>query len=95
MVGWYPSNISDNTIKFKQSWSSRSTLLRFYCIIEECLGFNNIWILYNIIMYCTSDIYYQTADQSISVIESITTTNSPSLSCSSSGSTTITYTCVF
>ena len=47
---------------------------------------------YSLISSTKSDVYYQLADQSISVIESSTSSSTPDLPCSSSGSTTITYT---
>ena len=49
-------------------------------------------ITYNLVSSTKSDVYYQLADQSISVIESSTSSSTPDLPCSSSGSTTITYT---
>lgn len=53
-----------------------------YTIKTATYSFNSSYI---------SDIYYQLADQSISVAESIKLTISPDLPCSSSGSTAITY----
>ena len=43
-------------------------------------------------MNCKSDVYFQLADQSFSVTESSTSSCTPDLPCSSSGTTAITYT---
>ena len=39
----------------------------------------------------TSDVYYQTNDQAVSVVENASSSVTPTLTCSSSGSTAITY----
>ena len=43
-------------------------------------------------MNCKSDVYYLLADQSISVSESTISSSTLNISCSSSGSTAITFT---
>ena len=48
-------------------------------------------MLYNLVSSITSDAYLQTDTQTFSVSESTTTTQTPNLSCSFSGSTSITY----
>ena len=56
------------------------------------MSYSNQTVTYEFLSSTTSDVYYQLADQSISVIESSTSSLTPDLPCSSSGSTTITYT---
>ena len=48
-------------------------------------------MLYNSVSSSTSDIYFQVNSQTISVYELTTSIQTPNLSCSFSGSTTITY----
>ena len=54
--------------------------------------YSNLTVTYSLVSSTKSDVYYQLADQSISVIESSTSSLTPDLPCSFSGSTTITYT---
>ena len=51
----------------------------------------NQTVTYNLISSTTSDAYLQIATQTLSVSESTTSTQTPNLSCSFSGSTSITY----
>ena len=51
----------------------------------------NQTVTYSLISFITSDVYTQIAAQAISVSESTTSTQTPNLSCSFSGSTSISY----
>ena len=53
--------------------------------------YTNQTVIYSLISYSTSDTYLQIATQTLSVSESTTSTQTPNLSCSFSGSTSIIY----
>ena len=67
------------------------TLSAAVTVTVNSASYTSISVTYTKISSFTSDVYYQTADQSISVLESSTTSSSPTLTCSTSGSTEITY----
>ena len=54
-------------------------------------SYSNTSVTYTLTSSSTSDIYYQTSDKTITVIENTYSTQSLDLSCSSSGSTAITF----
>ena len=59
--------------------------------IISSLIYTNQTVTYNLISSSSSDTYLQTVSQSFSVSESTTSTQTPNLSCSFSGATSITY----
>ena len=54
-------------------------------------SYTNQSYTYTVSSSATSDVLYQTSDQSLSVVENTSSSETPTLTCSSSGSTAITY----